>query len=83
MRTVAVPQLAGLSLFPNPTTQMATLTGAVPGTPVMVLDAVGRLVLRVVATSAGTATLELPAELAAGVYMVRTGQQALRLTIAH
>ncbi len=83
VRPVAVPQLAGLSLFPNPTTQTATLTGAVPGTPVTVLDAVGRLVLRVVATSAGTATLELPAELAAGVYVVRTGQQALRLTVAY
>jgi hypothetical protein len=83
VRPVSVRQLAGLALFPNPTTQMATLTGAVPGTPVTVLDAVGRLVLRVMATSAGTATLELPAELAAGVYVVRTGQQALRLTVAH
>jgi hypothetical protein len=79
--TVAAALPAGLALFPNPTTQTATLTGAVPGTPVTVLDAVGRLVLRVVATSAGTATLELPVELAAGVYVVRTGQQALRLTV--
>lgn len=83
VRTVAVALPAGLALFPNPTTQAATLTGAAPGSPVTVLDAVGRLVLSVVANSTGTATLELSAELAAGVYVVRTGQQALRLTVTH
>ncbi|NML67907.1 T9SS type A sorting domain-containing protein [Hymenobacter sp. RP-2-7] len=83
VRAVAVPRLASLALFPNPATQAATLTGAVPGTPVTVLDAVGRLVLRVPADSAGTATLVLPTGLAAGVYVVRTGQQTLRLTVAN
>ena len=81
VRAVAVAQSAGLALFPNPATQMATLTGAVPGAPVTVLDAVGRLVLRVPADSTGTAALMLPTGLAAGVYVVRTGQQALRLTV--
>jgi len=83
VRAVAVAQLAGLALFPNPATQAATLTGAVPGTPVTVLDAVGRLVLSVPADSTGTATLVLPAGLAVGVYVVRAGQQALRLTVAN
>jgi hypothetical protein len=83
VRTVAVALPAGLALFPNPTTQTATLTGVVPGTPVTVLDAVGRLVLRVPADSTGTAALVLPVGLAAGVYVVRTGQQALRLTVTN
>ncbi|MGI4832303.1 MAG: T9SS type A sorting domain-containing protein [Janthinobacterium lividum] len=83
VRAVAVVLPTGLALFPNPATQAATLTGAAPGAPVTVLDAVGRLVLRVPADSTGTATLVLPTGLAAGVYVVRTGQQALRLTVAH
>lgn len=83
VRPVAVTLPAGLALFPNPTTQTATLTGAVPGAPVTVLDAVGRLVLRVPADSTGTAALVLPTGLAAGVYVVRTGQQALRLTVTN
>lgn len=81
VRAVVLP--AGLALFPNPATQTATLTGAVPGAPVTVLDAVGRLVLRMPADGIGTATLVLPAGLAAGVYVVRTGQQTLRLTVAN
>jgi len=83
VRTVAVALPAGLALFPNPTSQGATLTGAVPGTPVMVLDAVGRVVLRIPADSTGTAVLALPVGLAEGVYMVRAGQQALRLTVVN
>lgn len=83
VRAVTVPLPAGLALFPNPATQAATLTGAVPGAAVTVFDAVGRLILRVPADSTGTATLVLPTGLAAGVYVVRTGQQALRLTVAN
>jgi len=83
VRAVASTQQVGLALFPNPTTQAATLTGAVPGTSVTVLDARGRLVLCVPADSTGTAALVFPTSLPAGVYVVRAGQQALRLAVAN
>jgi hypothetical protein len=82
VRTVAVPTVAGLALFPNPTTQATTLTGAAPGAPVTVLDAVGRLVLNAQTDGTGSAALVLPAGLAKGVYLVRVGAKALRLTLA-
>ncbi|MGI4866411.1 MAG: hypothetical protein ACRYFZ_20970 [Janthinobacterium lividum] len=74
---------AGLSLYPNPAPGggAATLTGAQPGAVVTVLDALGRPVATVPADATGTATLVLPAGLATGVYVVRTGSQALRLTV--
>jgi hypothetical protein len=46
-----------------------------------VLDALGRTVTSATADAAGTAALALPAGLPAGVYLVRVGSQALRLTI--
>ncbi len=81
VRTVAVARPAGLALFPNPTHNAATLTGARPGAPVVVLDAVGRTVATFVANASGTAALTLPHPLASGVYVVRTGSSALRLTV--
>ena len=80
VRTVAVGK-PGLALFPNPTTNATTLIGAAPGTVVTVLDAVGRQVLAATADAAGTAALLLPAGTASGVYVVRAGSQALRLTV--
>lgn len=80
VRAVAVSQSA-LALFPNPTTGAATLIGTAPGAAVTVFDAVGRLVLSATADTAGTAPLALPDGLAAGVYVVRTGTTALRLTV--
>lgn len=81
VRTVAVSAQPGLALFPNPTTQAASLTGAQPGAVVTVFDAVGRQVLRATTNAAGTATLALPAGRATGVYVVRVGATALRLTV--
>ncbi|MGI4869557.1 MAG: T9SS type A sorting domain-containing protein [Janthinobacterium lividum] len=81
VRTVAVLGQTGLSLFPNPTSRAATLMGAVPGTVVTVFDALGRQVLAATADAAGTAALVLPQGLATGVYVVRVGSQALRLTV--
>jgi len=72
---------AGLHLFPNPATAAATLTGALPGTAVQVLDALGRLVAATPADATGTARLMLPAGLPAGVYVVRAGSQAARLVV--
>jgi hypothetical protein len=81
VRTVAVARPAGLALFPNPTHNAATLTGAQPGASVVVLDAVGRTVATFAANASGTASLTLPQPLASGVYVVRTGSSALRLTV--
>ncbi|TGE24308.1 T9SS type A sorting domain-containing protein [Hymenobacter aquaticus] len=81
VRTVAVRGQAGLALFPNPTTQATTLTGAQPGTAVMVFDALGRQVLAATADAGGTALLLLPPGRATGVYVVRAGSQALRLVV--
>ncbi|MDB5267267.1 MAG: C-terminal target protein [Hymenobacter sp.] len=74
--------VAALSLYPNPTaTGAATLTGAQPGTLVTVYDALGRPVLSAPADATGTAALLLPGGLPTGVYVVRAGNQALRLTV--
>ena len=81
VRTVAVTGRAELALFPNPTTHATALTGAQPGAVVTVFDAVGRQVARAVADATGTATLLLPTGHATGVYVVRTGSTALRLTV--
>ncbi|MDB5269519.1 MAG: hypothetical protein JWP58_2559 [Hymenobacter sp.] len=83
VRTVAFKgAAAGLALYPNPTSaSAATLTGALPGTVVTVYDALGREVTSAPADAAGTAALVLPAGLPAGVYVVRAGSQALRLTV--
>ncbi|MDO7884562.1 IPT/TIG domain-containing protein [Hymenobacter cheonanensis] len=83
VRTVAVTKSASLALFPNPTTSArgATLTGAVPGAPVHVYDALGREVLTLAADATGKAVLELPRDVVTGVYVVRTGTAALRLVV--
>jgi uncharacterized delta-60 repeat protein len=83
VRTVTLTAAAtGLALFPNPTHGgAATLTGAVPGTTVRVFDALGREVLATTADVAGTVVLPLPVGLATGVYVVRVGSKALRLTV--
>ncbi|MBH8559362.1 RCC1 domain-containing protein [Hymenobacter negativus] len=81
-RTVTVGGPATLALFPNPTHGgAATLTGAAPSTTVRVYDALGREVLAATADANGTAALVLPAGLPTGVYVVRAGSKALRLTV--
>lgn len=72
---------AGPALYSNPAHGAATLAGAVPGAAVTVSDALGRPVATATADAAGTARLALPQGLAAGVYLVRTGTKALRLTV--
>ena len=78
---------AGLALFPNPVRAGgSTLTGAVPGTMVTVFDALGRQVMSATADASGTAALArpggaYPVGLATGVYVVRSGSQALRLVV--
>jgi len=82
VRTVQLSsKIAGeLSLMPNPA-RATTLTGAQAGAAVEVYDAVGRLVLTAKADADGAAALVLPAELATGVYIVRSGSKAVRLAV--
>jgi len=70
-----------LALFPNPTQAAATLTGAPAQVAVQVLDALGRVVYTTTTAADGTASLDLPASLPSGVYVVRAGTQAARLTV--
>ncbi len=72
---------AGLALYPNPATTHTTLTGALPGALVTVYDALGRPVVSALADATGKASLALPAALPMGVYLLRNGSQALRLTV--
>ena len=57
------------------------LSGATAGAAVTVYDALGRRVLAATADAVGTAGLQLPAGLLAGVYVVRCGNKVLRLTV--
>ena len=68
----------GLTLYPNPAKGTATLIGSTPGTAVQVLDALGRLVRTATADATGTAAL---AGLPAGLYVVRAGTGAVRLSV--
>ena len=72
---------AGLALFPNPAHGTATLAGAAPYAPLAVLDALGRTVFTAMAGADGTAQLVLPASLAPGLYLVRTGAQVQQLVV--
>jgi hypothetical protein len=82
LATAAGRVAATMQFFPNPAHgRAATLTGAVPGTPVTVFDALGRAVLSAMANGSGTAVLALPDGLATGVYVVRSGARALRLVV--
>jgi uncharacterized delta-60 repeat protein len=81
VRTVTLTGTSALALFPNPATTGATLTGALPGTAVAVYDALGRLVLTALADATGTAVLALHHGMPSGVYVVRSGAQAVRLTV--
>jgi hypothetical protein len=66
---------------PNPATRAATVRGVAPQAPVQVLDALGRPVLTATADAGGTARLTLPAGLAPGLYVVRSGGRSQRLLV--
>jgi hypothetical protein len=57
------------------------VAGLPASAPIDVLDALGRSVAHATADDGGTARLTLPAELAAGMYLVRSGSQTRRLTV--
>jgi hypothetical protein len=70
-----------LTLYPNPAHGTVAVGGLAASTAVEVFDALGRVVAQATADAAGTAQLALPAGLAAGMYVVRSGSSALRLTV--
>ena len=79
VRTVRLSAATAPWLWPNPATARTTLSGAAPAAPVQVLDLRGRLVLVTTTDAAGRAELPLPAQLPAGVYLVRVGVHTVRL----
>jgi endoglucanase len=83
VRTVALAASpSGLVLAPNPATHRATtLSGAQPNAAVQIFDAVGRLVATAKTNESGTAQIVLPAELLAGIYLVRVENKATRMTL--
>ncbi|MDO7875683.1 FG-GAP-like repeat-containing protein [Hymenobacter sp. ASUV-10] len=81
VRVVTVGGKGGLTLYPNPARTSVAVAGLGAGAKVEVFDALGRPVARATADAGGTARLVLPAGLAAGVYIVRSGAQARRLTV--
>ncbi len=71
-----------LTIYPNPTHNSATLTGATPGVTVQVFDMVGHLIGATKADAKGAANLNLPTGTPAGIYQVRVGSApALRLEV--
>lgn len=81
VQTVVRKAAGNLALFPNPTRTAARFTGAAPGAVVVVFDALGREVTSASADATGTAVLALPPGLPVGVYVVRSGSRALRLSV--
>jgi uncharacterized delta-60 repeat protein len=81
VRVVSLGSYGGLTLFPNPAHSALTVAGLTSGAALTVLDALGRPLARATADASGTVQLTLPAGLAPGVYILRSGAQARRLTV--
>ena len=85
VRTVAgnEPAATRLALYPNPARAAAAVTvaGLPAGTPATVFDTLNRPVATATADATGTAQLVLPAGLASGMYILKSGTQAQRLTV--
>ncbi|MDO7875279.1 T9SS type A sorting domain-containing protein [Hymenobacter sp. ASUV-10] len=69
------------AVFPNPARGTITVTGSAALAPLTVLDALGRPVLTTTADAGGTTTLRLPAGLAPGLYLMRSGGRSQRLLV--
>ena len=69
------------SLFPNPASNVVTIAGTEPNAAVEVFDALGRRVAATRADASGAVVLQLPARLPAGIYLVRSGTQSVRLAV--
>jgi hypothetical protein len=75
------PLAAQLALWPNPAQGTVQVSGLSPGQPVWLYDALGKLVVTSMVPPSGRLQLALPTRLAAGIYVVRSGSQTLRLAI--
>ncbi len=75
--TPSAPAPARLTLYPNPARTTVQISGAQPGAPVRLIDALGRTVRTL---TAGTTTLDLQG-VPAGVYTIRTGTATARLVV--
>ena len=81
LATAASQRQPAFSLYPNPARGTATVAGLAPGAPLQVADLLGRTVATTQADATGKAALTLPASLRPGVYLVRSGMLAQRLTV--
>ena len=72
---------AHLVCYPQPAHAGTTITGAPAGAHLLLTDALGRTLATATANTDGRAELTLPAGLAAGVYVVRSGSLATRLLV--
>ena len=79
--TVAAVAAAALSCYPQPARSSVAVVGARPGAAVTLFDALGRALTSATAGTDGATNLRLPAGLAAGVYIVRSGSVATRLAV--
>ena len=70
-----------MSLYPDPATREVRVSGATIGMPLEVFDVMGRRIAITGAVTRETTPVLLPAGLAAGVYIVRSGAQSQRLTV--
>ena len=70
---------AGLAVWPSPAGAGAWVSGPPPGTPVLVLDALGRGVGMGRMPATGPLALPLPTGRPAGLYLVRAGGRTARL----
>lgn len=83
VRILGPATATGLAVFPNPSTGTTTLTGAAPGQPVQVLDALGRQVATALTDATGRAVLQLPSGTPGGLYVVRAGILHTTLLVAN
>ena len=71
-----------LAVWPSPIQGGAWVSGPAPGTPVRVLDALGRVVgAGTMPAAGGPLALSLPAGRPAGLYLVRAGRLTARLLV--
>jgi hypothetical protein len=72
---------AAWSVYPNPAHAALTVVGLPAGQTAVLLDVLGREVLRGVAPAQGDLRLALPTGLASGLYVVRAGAQAKQVVV--
>lgn len=81
-RLVTAPAATGLQAWPNPTKSGSVqVAGAAPGQTLSLVDVLGRTVARATMPIQGALTWVLPHGLPKGVYVLRAGKRATRLSV--